>query len=169
MLNNEPVRSVPKPVKKEKEKVRYKPKKKAKREKNPLKSEVYKGRTIPSKKERGRIKPEEYRKTIERHGCQCFFCGATHSLECHHVMPKGFSRNKSGKGVWRNLRFLCASCHRGEDGVHRNKEKMERLQAEHERLYGEWFWCDVYDLYKLNLIPNTTKEAYEKYFEERMS
>ncbi|MGG3233237.1 HNH endonuclease signature motif containing protein [Priestia flexa] len=160
----------PKPTRVDKKLKPYMKKRPKKTKKtNPLKQEIYKGRTIPTKQQRGKITTAQYNEAARQHGEFCFFCGATHSLECHHVMPKGFSRNKSGKGVWRNLRFLCASCHRGEDGVHQNKDKMEQLQAEHERLYGQWFWCDVYDLYKLNLIPNTTKEAYEKYFEERMS
>ncbi len=81
-------------------------------------------------------------------------------------MPRGFSKHKEGRGKYRNLRFLCNECHTGENGVHRNKEKLEQLQAEHERLYGEWYWADEYDLFKAGLIPNTTTDAYETFMQE---
>ncbi len=168
-LQNEPVRGVPKPVKADRKLKPYMKKrpKKTKREKNPLKKEVYKGRTIPLKQQRGRITTGEYNEAARQHGEFCFFCGTGSNLECHHVMPKGYSRIKSGRGVWRNLRFLCTDDHTGPNGVHNNAEKMKLLQEEHERLYGEFFWCDVYDLFKMQLVPNTTKEAYEKFMKEQ--
>lgn len=161
----------PKPVKKEKVDTKLKPymkkrPKKAKREKNPLKKEIHRGRNIPLKQQRGRITTAEYNEAARQFGEYCFFCGSTRSLECHHVMPKGFSRIKSGRGVWRNLRFLCESCHKGENGVHQNAEMMERLQKEHERLFGPLFWCDMHDLFKMQLIEDNAKELYEAYMLE---
>jgi 5-methylcytosine-specific restriction endonuclease McrA len=124
---------------------------------------VYKGRTIPKAKERGKISKTDYQRVIDEHGFSCWVCGTEINLECHHVVPKGRSKVKSGRGVWRNLRFLCTPDHRGEKGVHQNKELMEKLQEEHERLYGPHFYKDRFDLFKEGLIPTATKEAYEKF------
>lgn len=153
-----------KPVKQPKL-VNKRPRKKKKHQ--PLKPELYKGRVIPKKSVRGRITRSEYIKTQNEHGFECFFCGSGYNLECHHVVEKGYSKHKEGRGVWRNLRFLCDECHRGENGVHQNKAMMEELQAEHERLYGKWFYCDVYDLFKMGLIPNTEPETYESFMKEQ--
>lgn len=159
---------VAKPVKQEKVDTKLKPymkkrPKKAKREKNPLKKEIYRDRLIPLKQQRGRITTAEYNESARQLGEWCWFCGSTNALEMHHVMPKGFSRHKSGRGVWRNLRLLCESCHKGENGVHQNAEKMQKLQDEHERLFGEFYWCDMHDLFKMQLIPDNTKEEFEKF------
>lgn len=159
----------PKPVKKEKKvDTKLKPymkkrPKKTKREKNPLKKEIYNGRSIPLKQQRGRITTAEYNEAARNHGEFCFFCGSSRDLACHHVMPKGFSRIKSGRGKWRNLRFLCEGDHTGTDGVHKNKDKMQQLQNEHERLYGPYYWCDEYDLFQMQLIEEPTKELYEAF------
>jgi 5-methylcytosine-specific restriction endonuclease McrA len=139
------------------------PKLRVKKPRQKRKSETIKGRVIPSKKVRGKISKTDYNLAVEHHGEDCYFCGSHYNLEMHHVVPKGFSRHKNGRGVYRNLRLLCSDCHRGENGVHRNKEKMMELQAEHERLYGPCFYQDRFDLYKQQLIPNTTKAAYEKF------
>lgn len=145
-------------------KKRYPEKKKKKR--NPLKPEVYKGRVIPKKSVRGRILATEYNEALRNHGETCFFCGSP-NIEMHHVMPKGYSKIKNGRGIWRNLRALCPEHHRGKAGVHQNKAMMEHLQQVHESLYGSRFFQDRFDLFKASLIPNTTKEAYEKFMLEQ--
>jgi 5-methylcytosine-specific restriction endonuclease McrA len=127
------------------------------------KPETFKGRTIPGKKTRGKITSTEYKRAIEEHGYICLVCGTTINLECHHVVPKGFSRIKNGRGVWRNLRFLCSEHHRGKTGVHQNKQLMDYLQSEHESLYGPNFYKDRFDLFKEGLILNSTKESYEDF------
>lgn len=147
-----------------KEKQIRKEKKPKKKRKNPLKPEVYKGRVIPKKQVRGRISAKEYNEALRRNGETCFFCGSP-NIEMHHVMPKGYSKEKNGRGVWRNLRALCPEHHRGKQGVHQNKEMMKYLQEEHERKYGQFYWCDKYDLFKKNLIPNTEDSAYQKFME----
>lgn len=160
----------PKPNFQKKEKklqpyMKKRPKKK-KRPRNPLKKEIYKGRTIPTKQKRGKITTAEYNETLRLHGEECFFCKTTQNLECHHVMPKGYSRYRNGRGVRYNLRFLCSDCHRGPDGVHQNRGKMQELQDLHESLYGKWFYCDEFDLFKMGLIPNTDKDTYHKFMQE---
>lgn len=148
----------------------YRPYPKSQQLKKPGKKEkrleVYKGRTIPSKRQRGKVSKKEYQKALQEHGEYCYFCGNTRNLEMHHVMPKGYSRIKNGRGVWRNLRLLCSECHRGKNGVHQNKERMEHLQKLHEELYGPYYYCDRYDLFKRGLIPNTTDKAFEEFFEK---
>lgn len=138
---------------------------KKKKKKNPLKPEVVKGRKIPTKKTRGRITTKEYNETIRQHGFECWVCGTEANLECHHVVPKGFSKIRNGRGQWRNLRFLCSDHHRGKTGVHEDKELMEKLQLEHEKLYGPRYYQDRFDLFKEGLIPNTTIDAYQKFME----
>lgn len=145
-----------------------KPKPRDKTKKKQKKLETFKGRTIPTKKTRGKITPSEYKKAAQEHGEECYFCGNTVNLECHHVMPKGFSKVKNGRGVWYNLRFLCAEHHRGKTGVHQNKTMMEELQQVHERLYGKHFYKDRFDLFKEGLIPNSAKESLESFMKEEM-
>jgi len=73
-------------------------------------------------KERAQIKPETYRKLIERSGGRCeayvpvkvdgnWFirrCFAKHKVEAHHMK----ARSIGGSGRLRNLTLLCESCHR---------------------------------------------------------
>jgi 5-methylcytosine-specific restriction endonuclease McrA len=127
------------------------------------KLETYKGRAIPKAKDRGKISKTDYQKVIDEHGFSCWFCGSEANLECHHVVPKGFSKVKSGRGVWTNLRFLCSEHHRGKTGVHQNKKLMQKLQYEHEKLYSQHFYKDRFDLFKEGLIPTPTKEVYESF------
>jgi 5-methylcytosine-specific restriction endonuclease McrA len=148
--------------KKDKDTPKYKEKRPKKKK---LKQEVYKGRTIPTKKTRGAISKKDYEKAVVEHGDYCFFCKSFHNLEMHHVIPKGYSRHKNGRGVYRNLRLLCSSCHRGENGVHQNRDMMEQLQQEHERLYGPNFYKDRFDLFKEGIIPNTDSVTFENYME----
>jgi hypothetical protein len=139
--------------------------KKKSKPRQPLKPEIYKGRNIPQAKQRGRVTTKEYNEALRQHGEHCYYCGSPY-IEMHHVMPKGFSKVKMGRGKWRNLRGLCHIHHRSEKGVEHNPEMMAELQQLHEELYGPYYWCDEYDLFKMGLIPNTTEEAYEKFFLE---
>lgn len=146
------------------QKEKDRPKFKVQKPKKPKKKlEVYKGRSVPDKKTRGKISKSDYELAIELHGYECWVCGISQGLECHHVVPKGYSKARNGRGVVYNLRFLCTEHHRGKTGVHQNRELMQKLQDEHERLYGEHFYKDAWDLFKENLIPTPTKECYEKF------
>lgn len=138
-----------------------------KRRRQNNKPELYKGRMIPKKSVRGRITRETYNKTIDMHGFECFFCGTTSNLQCHHVVPKGYSRAVSGRGVYRNLRFLCEKHHENtKNGVHGNPEMLRKVQEYHEELYGPHYYKDVYDLFKEGLIHNTEPEEYEAFMQE---
>lgn len=125
------------------------------------KQEVFRGRTIPTKKQRGAVSKTTARKVFEVYGEYCAIC-QSNQIELHHIKPKGFSNG--GRGTWRNLIPLCPSHHRGKEGVHNNKKLMEKFQYEHKKKYGVHYHCDKFDLYKLGLI----KEAEDADFEEFM-
>ena len=156
-LSNE-FHPAPKPTKQRKEKPRWKGKAKIPK-KRKKKLEVYKGRTIPSAKTRGQISKREYNEALKRHGEFCYVCGTTTNLEAHHVR----FRSSQGRGVWRNIRFLCSEHHRGKYSPHQNLVLRRELEKLHESLYGPYYYCDKYDLFKMGLIPNTTDKEYEKF------
>ncbi|PKR86119.1 HNH endonuclease [Heyndrickxia camelliae] len=137
-------------------------KKPKKKRKNPLKPEVYKGRVIPKKQVRGRILRKEYNKAAERHGYECYVCGTTQALECHHVR----FRANGGRGTHRNLIFLCGNHHRGKYSPHQHEGLRKDLEALHESKYGPYYYCDKYDLFKAGIIENTSDECFEKFMRE---
>ena len=149
-------RPIPKPTKerKEKPKPKYKEKRPKKRKK---KLEVYKGRTIPSAKTRGQISKREYERMIEEFGSACIICGSPY-VEAHHLR----FRSQGGRGKWRNLVPLCKEHHMK---AHSDRKFADWLREERKKRFGSWYWADEYDLFKAGLIPNTTKEAFEKYME----
>lgn len=142
-----------------------KPKYKERRpkKKNHLKTEVLKGRRVPDKKTRGKISKTDYREAIMQHGPYCWVCGTSRDVEAHHVR----FRSNSGRGGWRNVRFLCAAHHRGLFSPHRNDKLRKKLEELHEALYGQYYWCDRFDLFKLGLTSNTTKESFESYMKKQ--
>ncbi|WP_077622032.1 HNH endonuclease [Sediminibacillus massiliensis] len=124
---------------------------------NPVPKPKHK-RSTPKKKQRGAISQKEYDKTVEQHGAFCFWCGRGENLECHHVIPKGFSRYRNGRGKFRNLRFLCKEHHDQVDG---SEEMRQELEQYHKTLYGPHFYKDEYDLMAEGLI--TDKDQFEKF------
>lgn len=116
-------------------------------------------RGIPLTGKRGKITTAEYNKALLLNGGSCYVCHTTIGLEAHHVKFK----SNSGRGKARNVRFLCGEHHRGKEGPHQSETFRRELEKIHEKEHGPLYWADEYDLYKLRLIPNTTKKAYEKY------
>ena len=57
---------------------------------------------------------------------RCYLCGSYRNIEKHHVFS-GPYRKASEKH--RMTVDLCASCHRGPQGVHQNAELNRRLKA----------------------------------------
>jgi nitrate/TMAO reductase-like tetraheme cytochrome c subunit len=141
------VRAVPKPVSKPK----VKPKK-PKKKKNP---NLYRGRMVPTKKDRTRITADAYSRMKKEFGEYCLNCGHM-PVEAHHIV----FRSQMGTGGWRNLAPLCHRCH---VFTHKHKALADMLRVEREALYGKWYFADKYTLFKENLIPNTTDEAYERF------
>ncbi|AWO74945.1 HNH endonuclease [Geobacillus thermoleovorans] len=146
----------PKPTKQRKDKP--KPKLKVKKPKKRKKPQTYKGRVIPSRKARGSVSKREYTRMIEEFGNACLVCGSTYNIEAHHVR----FRSQGGRGKWRNLAPLCKIHHQL---AHQDRDFADWLRQEREARYGSWYWADEYDLFQAGLIPNTTKEAFEKYME----
>ena len=146
---------VPKPVRKDKPRRKGKAKVPKKRKKKKL--EVYKGRTIPSAKTRGQISKREYERMVEEFGSVCIVCCSPY-IEAHHIR----FRSQGGRGKWRNLAPLCKKHHMK---AHSDRKFADWLREEREKRFGSWYWADEYDLFKAGLIPNTTKEAFEKYME----
>lgn len=149
---------VPKTVKarKDKPKTRIREKKPKKRK---GKVQTYKGRVIPNRKVRGSVSKREYTRMVEEFGRACLVCGSTYTIEAHHVR----FRSQGGRGKWRNLAPLCKIHHQL---AHQDRDFADWLRQEREARYGSWYWADEYDLFQAGLIPNTTKEAFEKFMRE---
>lgn len=119
------------------------------------KLETYKGKSIPKGKDRSTISKREFNRMIEEHGSVCLECGNPY-IESHHAK----FRSQLGKGYFRNLVPLCKEHHMK---CHRSFEYAEKWRNYLERLYGQYYWCDKYDLWKLGLIQDPTPELFEKF------
>jgi 5-methylcytosine-specific restriction endonuclease McrA len=142
---------VPKPVSKPKEKPKYK-EKRPKKTKNP---NLYRGRIIPTQRERTRITEEAYKRMIKEFGEYCLNCGYM-PVEAHHIV----FRSQFGTGQWRNLAPLCKRCH---NLAHKYNSYAQQLREDREAIYGPHFHKDKWSLFKEGLIPNTTDETFEKF------
>lgn len=142
---------IPKPKSAPKEKPKYK-EKRPKKKKNP---NLYRGRIIPSRKERTMITEAQYKRMIEIFGDYCLLCGYA-PIEAHHLV----FRSQMGSGNWRNLAPLCKRCH---GMAHQLKTFAEQLREDRAYLFGEHFWKDKYTLFKEGLIPNTEDKTFEKF------
>lgn len=145
---------------KEKRKSKYK-EKRPKKKKNP---QLYRGRIIPTKKQRTKISPGDYTRMLEEFGEYCQMCGYT-PIEAHHIV----FRSHFGSGNWRNLVPLCKKCHHQ---AHQQKEFADLMRDMRTERFGIHFWKDVYTLFKEGLVKNTTPEAYERFMkaeEERVT
>lgn len=141
---------------KQKDKPKFKERRPKKRKK---KVETFKGRSIPSAKVRGAITKMEYERAIEVYGASCIICGDPR-IEMHHVVY----RSLGGRGGYRNLYPLCNFHHMR---VHESREFTDLLIERKKQRYGEHFSKDRFDLFKANVIPNSTKESFEKFMKEQ--
>lgn len=149
------VRAYPKPISKPKEKPKYK-EKRPKKKKNP---NLYRGRIIPTQRERTRITESAYKRMIKEFGEYCLNCGHT-PVEAHHLV----FRSQMGTGQWRNLAPLCGRCH---GFAHKYKSYADQLREDREAIYGPWYHADKYTLFKEGLIPNTEDKTFEKFMLEQ--
>jgi hypothetical protein len=67
---------------------------------------------------------------------RCFVCGCVRNLERHHIFGGSNRKHSEKYGL---VVYLCAVCHRGNDGVHYNRELMNRP---HE--YGQMKFQEQY-------------------------
>jgi len=138
------------------QKPKDKPKPKEKRPKKKTKKlETFKGRTIPPSKARGTISKKEYEKAIEAFGSTCVFCSSPY-IEMHHIK----FRSQQGRGNYRNLIPLCKEHH---TQAHKERVFADSLRAERINRFGEWYWADKFDLFKVGAIPNTDDKTFETF------
>lgn len=137
--------------------VRAVPKSKPNRKKK--KVETIKGMKVPPRKKRSAISKKDYEDTIQHHGSLCFVC-QYNEVQIHHCK----FRSQGGKGRYRNLLPLCDKHHRK---AHRSYEFAEYLRHTMKLRYGEYYWCDKYDLYKMGLISSPEDDKFERFMQER--
>ena len=63
---------------------------------------------------------------MERRMRKCYLCGSFRNVEKHHVYSGPYRKASEKHGMTVDL---CASCHRGPQGVHQNAELNKRLKA----------------------------------------
>ena len=134
------------------------PKYKEKRPRKKKNPHLYRGRIIPSRKERTAISKEDYNRMIEEFGDYCMTCGHT-PISAHHLV----FRSSIGTGNWRNLAPLCEKCH---TKAHKDRAFADYLRDMRAERFGPRFGQDKYSLFKEGLINNTTDEAYERFFKK---
>ena len=66
---------------------------------------------------------------------ECYICGSTQWLECHHLYGGANRKNSEKYGLKVNL---CHDCHNEPpNGVHFNKKRMDWLRAEGQKKFNE--------------------------------
>ena len=64
----------------------------------------------------------------------CFLCGSRKCTEIHHIYSGPFRKKSTKYGM---VVPLCYECHRGTNGVHSNRAKMDKLRALGQRKFQE--------------------------------
>ena len=81
---------------------------------------------------------------------QCDNCHSSHCIEKHHIFG-GANRKISEK--YGMVEDLCAECHRGNNGIHFNKEMMLRYKQKHQRIFEEKYGHEAWmELIKKNYL-----------------
>lgn len=111
-------------------------------------------RFIPKQKDRTKITKKEYNKAIDAFGTRCY-CGSQ-NIEMHHIKL----RSDSGKGNYRNLIPLCGNHHKL---AHTSDLLIKGYQNMRENMFGKYYWCDKYDLFKLGLIEDPNDDEFEAF------
>lgn len=114
---------------------------------------------IPSKKVRGTYTEAEYQKAINVYGIHCLDprCGRF-AQEMHHA----YFRSGGGRGTWRNAVPLCTEHH---IMCHKEREYADYWRDYLEKLYGEHYYKDMYDLWMEGLIEEPSKSEFEAFME----
>ena len=71
---------------------------------------------------------------MERRMRKCYLCGSYRNIEKHHVFSGPYRKASEKYGMTVDL---CASCHRGPQGVHQNAELNKRLKAGYQGKFEE--------------------------------
>ena len=77
---------------------------------------------------------------------ECFICGATERLECHHIYAGAYRKisEEYGAKVW-----LCFDHHTGNHGVHRDAEAMEILKRVAQGKLMEYYGWDTAEFIRI--------------------
>lgn len=146
------------PFKKKPPQPKAKPKKK---EKTTSKKVDFSGFKIPPRSVRNEFSEKERKKALEAFGgeARCARCKMNH-YHLHHI----FFRSGDGRGVWRNGVPLCNNCH---DRCHLSgAPDKQRWRERAERLYGQYYYYDEFDLWKAGLIEDPTRDNLESFMEQ---
>lgn len=85
-------------------------------------------------------------KSIISNEKRCYICGSRQMIEVHHVYGGG---NRAISEKYGLKVPLCKWCHNEPPlGVHQNKERREKLQADVQRLAMEHYGWDIEDFRK---------------------
>lgn len=113
----------------------------------------------PSRYHRGQFSMKDKQKIDEVYGHACIVCGNAF-IEYHHCK----FLSGMGRGTWRNGIPLCGENHRlAKDSPHKSEITAEKYRQHKIKMYGEYYYMDRWDLFKRNLIPNTTESAFEEF------
>lgn len=121
--------------------------------------DTHKGKTIPSAKKRSSVTKKQYNLMIEHHGSVCLDCENPY-VDVHHAR----FRSQQGKGGFRNLIPLCKIHHMKCHKIFSYAEQWREWLIER---YGELYYCDKYDLWKMGLIKEPDYNEFEKYMQKR--
>lgn len=76
-------------------------------------------------------------KSIISNEKECFICHTTQMLERHHIFGSAYRKKSEKDGLWV---YLCKRHHNlSPDGVHQNRENMDKLRAHAEKLWLTWY------------------------------
>ena len=150
---------------KEKETPDFKPqrhKRKRKQKKN-TNVQYFHNRRIPHWKERGEFSRQTKNEIKRIWGEYCFVCGSP-NISIHHVYEKGYS--KGGRGVKTNGLPLCMLHHTDQNhGIHHDRILYNKVRQMFIEKFGEYYYCDKYDLWMKGLIESPTDELYDRFME----
>lgn len=74
---------------------------------------------------------------------ECWFCGSSEWLERHHIFGGAYRKKSDREGLWV---YLCHYCHNTPpNGVHFNRENMDRLRATGERAWLDYHGKEIPD------------------------
>lgn len=151
---------------KEKDTPKYKPQRHGKNPKKKKKVETYKGVKIPSRGQRSEFSTKHKKQIIDYFGgdWQCAEC-MNNSISFHHAQfrtaANGLGRNNPRNGI-----PLCDSCHRKCHLGPNNKENAQIWRERQASIWGEHYFRDRFDLWKMNLIERPTEELMERFFQK---
>lgn len=113
---------------------------------------------IPTRAKRSEFTIKHKSQIIDLYGNCCLVCGNP-LVEFHHrKFRSGLGRNNPRNGA-----PLCNTHHRE---AHDNAGFAQLLREEAIERFGPYYFWDKYDLYKKGMIPNTTDQAFEKFFDQ---